>query len=408
MRAYIFTICLILAGPSLWAQPFNGYLVKLKAGFSATKLATRIAGVQQHFSTQVGSFLVVKSKQKILKDSAVDYIEPNWIYTLDQQSYDAGFGMQWGLKNLGTNILNGVAGEDINAVAGWKITTGSTDVVIAVIDSGIDLRHPDLQSQLWVNEAEKNGMPMLDDDGNGYIDDIYGYNFVYDDSTPPIDGNSHGTHCAGVIGAAHNGLGVMGVMAHVRLMPLKFASDGGSAELADALQAIDYAVVMGANIISASWGGEGESQALYDAIKNAKEHGVLFVAAAGNSGNNTDLHPHYPSSYDLDNIISVGAFNPQGQRASFSNYGATSVDIFAPGVDIFSTVKEGGYALMSGTSMATPFVAGVAGLALSINPQLTAAELRQKMIDSSNRSRLTAELGQGGRVDLVKLLESVE
>lgn len=302
------------------------------------------------------------------------YVEPDYTVHLNLTPNDQSFvdGTLWGLQNLGQK--GGVPGVDIDAVRAWDLTTGSTNVIVAVIDTGIRYTHNDLTSQMWINPGEIPGNG-IDDDGNGYVDDIYGINAITD-TGDPMDLGDHGTHVSGTIGASANDeYRLVGVAWNVRLMGCRFlGSNGGSTS--DGIKCIDYAVTMGARILNNSWGGGGYSQALYDIIAVAGQRGVLFVAAAGNDGLNNDLIPAYPASYPLDNIVSVAAIDRYNLLADFSNYGQTSVDLGAPGVAIYSSVStsDSAYQLMNGTSMATPHVSGVAALILSIYP---AADLNE-------------------------------
>jgi thermitase len=314
----------------------------------------------------------------------VEFAEPNYIYKLNKTPNDTDYTKLWGMNNTGEKDSAGnagVSGMDINAEKAWEVTTGSKNVVVAVIDTGIHTSHPDLKNNVWVNEQEAVGKAGVDDDANGYVDDVNGYNFVAKNGAL-IDDHGHGTHCAGTIGAeANNGVGVAGVAWNVRMMGVKFLSKDGSGSLDDAVKAIDYARVAGAHIMSNSWGGGSFSLALEKAIKDARDAGILFVAAAGNSSNDNDATPAYPSTYQVDNVVSVAALDNRGQLASFSSYGANTVHVAAPGVNIWSTVPTG-YKGMSGTSMATPHVSGVAALLLS-KESLTPLEVRTRLIETS-------------------------
>jgi subtilisin family serine protease len=251
------------------------------------------------------------------KDNRIEYVEPDYIVHAQAVPDDTRYGEQWAL-------------EKIHAPEAWNIQTGG-NVIVAVIDSGVDYNHPDLQANRWVNEAELNGEADVDDDDNGYVDDVYGWNF-YADNSNPMDVFGHGTHCAGIIGAVgNNDYGVCGVAWGVKIMPLCFMNENGSGSLSDAVSAIDYAVANGAKVLSNSWGASMSSTALYDAIADARDSNVLFVAAAGNDAVNTDYSTNYPSAYDLDNIVAVASTDSDDGLSYFSNYGATSVDIGAPG-----------------------------------------------------------------------------
>lgn len=315
------------------------------------------------------------------------YAEPDYVVHATLTPNDPSFGNLWGMAN-------------IKAPAAWEITTGSQETVVAIIDTGIDRNHPDLQCNLWTNPGELAGNG-LDDDRNGYVDDVYGWDFAYGDNNPS-DVNGHGTHTAGTVGACgNNGLGVVGVNWQVKLVALKFLNDQGSGATSNAVLAVQYAQKEGIRVSNNSWGGGGYSQSLYDAINAAKSVGHLFVAAAGNSNANTDASPHYPSSYTLDNIISVASITSTDARSSFSNYGATSVDLGAPGSSILSTVPNSGYATYSGTSMATPHVAGAAAMLVGRHPMWTYGEIRDAILGTARPiAALSGITVTGGTLDL--------
>jgi subtilisin family serine protease len=326
------------------------------------------------------------------KQAGVLYIEPNYVYSISE-TVSSTFpddpsmtdGTLWGLHNTGQ--FGGTADADIDAPEAWDLTTGSADVVIGVIDTGVDLAHPELVDNLWTNPGETPG-DGIDNDNNGFIDDVYGWNFVNDDNDP-MDGHNHGTHVSGTIGGVGNdGNGMTGVSWDVSIMALKFLDDSGSGSTEDAIAAIDYAAMMkrdyGVNVVATnnSWGGGGYSTALLDAIENAGREGILFVAAASNEGLDNDVYANYPSSYDSQYILSVAATDRNDQLADFSNYGVTTVDIGAPGVSIYSSISGGGYAWFEGTSMAAPHAAGVAALLAAHEPGATVGEIRQAIINS--------------------------
>lgn len=401
-------------------------LVKVKEGFMGKFLGKKSllgAELKKSMSLVAGDFVVLKTSSKSTQGlmnelnrlPEVIYAEPNFIYkAIGTESTDPLYGKLWGLDNTGSNEPDkpgtgytgsvGVAGADINAQRAWGITKGSKNVVIAVIDTGIDYNHPDLKRNMWVNSKEIPGNNK-DDDGNGYIDDVYGWN-AQGDNGNPMDGNSHGTHCAGTIGAVHgNNAGVAGVMDEVSLMAVKFLSDEGSGSSADAIEAINYATKMNVDIMSNSWGGGGFSQALEDAIKAAKNKGILFVAAAGNSGTNNDSAPHYPSNYQVENVISVAAHTNQDTLASFSCFGKRTVHVAAPGHNILSTTPNNGYKVYSGTSMATPHVSGVLGLYLAEAGRQNVLAVRNRLMATTvpvGAYRKTTIAG--GRVDAYNLL----
>src|SRR5687767_112931 len=292
---------------------------------------------------------------------------------------DPRFEEQWALSNSGQR--GGKQGADINAMLAWATTTGNKDVVVAVLDSGVDYTHEDLAPNMWkrpVNIAPYHDAEL------GSVNDEDGFNAIENESDP-MDQNGHGTHCAGIIGAeGGNNLGITGVNWKVRIMPLKFMNAGGYGTTKDAIEAINYVIdrkKKGVNVkvISASWGSTMRSSALEDVIKKAYEAGILFVAAAGNASTNNDRRPHYPSSYNVGNVISVAALDRHDQLASFSNWGEKHVAIAAPGVDILSTWLGNEYEEKSGTSMATPMVAGVAALVAANEPKLSVDELRKRI-----------------------------
>ncbi len=407
-------------------------IVKLKEGYSLKSL--KGLDVTRDMNLLSGQFALVKSSEKSLSLAIskmkeldfVEYAEPNYLYhtintitpvetLLNQVSVtgDDKFDLLWGLQNKGANEPDrsgttttperGLSGADVNAVEAWKITKGSRDVVIAVIDTGIDWRHPDLAANMWTNDGEIPGNG-IDDDKNGYIDDIHGWNAALKNGNP-MDGNGHGTHCAGTIGGVHGNGGVAGVMADVKMMAVKFLTDEGSGSLADAIVAIDYATKMNVDIMSNSWGGGGFSQALFDSIKAASDKGIIFTAAAGNSTTNNDVRDNYPSNYRTENMVAVAAHAHTDQLASFSSYGKRTVHVAAPGRNVLSTTPNGQYAVFSGTSMATPHVSGVLGLLLAQEGRMP----HRDMIERLNATSVPAPAYRrttisGGRVDAYNLL----
>jgi len=296
------------------------------------------------------SMSVEKAIGILIMDPTVEYVEPNFIVSIFDVPNDPRFNELWGLHNTGQT--GGKADADIDAPEAWDIHTGSGNVVVGVIDTGVDYTHQDLVDNMWVNQVEATGVPGVDDDSNGYVDDIYGINAITG-SGDPMDDQGHGTHCAGTIGAVgNNAVGVVGVNWDVEIMGLKFLDSTGSGSISDAIECMEYVLNMhtkGVNIrlTSNSWGGGGYSQAAYDAISALRDEGILFIAAAGNDSSDNDASPHYPSSYDLYNIIAVAATDHNDELASFptwgSNYGLTSVDVTAPGAYILSTLPGAGY-----------------------------------------------------------------
>lgn len=319
---------------------------------------------------------------------------PDGLLNVERTSNDYYSSLLWGMYNS-----NDV---DIDAREAWDQTTGNSSTVVGIVDTGILYTHPDLAQNMWVNTEEIAGNG-IDDDDNGYVDDIYGINAITG-SGNPLDDHGHGTHCAGTIGGAgNNSIGVVGVNWQVSMMALKFLSSSGSGSTADAIETLNYVAAMkdrGENIVATnnSWGGGGYSSSLLSAIEAQRERGILFLAAAGNSGKNNDTNGYYPTNYDIDNIISVAAVDSDGNLASFSNYGASSVEVGAPGVSIASAYLNNSYVYMSGTSMATPHVSGIAALVAGAFPDLTYRELRQAIISggktlaSLNRKTSTGKL----------------
>ncbi len=327
----------------------------------------------------------------------VEYAEPNYIVHASLVPNDLDFLQLWGLDNTGQT--GGTPEADISAPEAWDIQTGDSAVVVAVIDSGVDYNHQDLAANMWTNPGEIPGNG-IDDDANGYIDDVRGWDFVSDDNDP-FDDNSHGTHVAGTIAAVgNNEIGVVGVNWRARIMPLKFLDAYGNGTIADAVGAIQYATLMGARLTNNSWGGAGYSQALRDAITAADAAGTLFIAAAGNSGTNNDVSPFYPAGYDVPNIIAVAATDHNDNLAGFSNYGPSSVHLGAPGVSIFSTTPNDTYGYKNGTSMATPHVSGGAALLMAELPALTHLEIKERMLNAVDPvASLKGMVLTGGRLN---------
>jgi subtilisin family serine protease len=344
------------------------------------------------------------ASQRLLRNPVVDYVEPNYVLHAKRIPNDRAFVDQWGLRNLGH--FDGKAGADISATLAWDVTT-SSNAVVAVVDTGVSYKHPDLVTNTWKNPGDMvNG---LDDDNDGFTDDVFGADFFSNDSNPDDDGG-HGTHVAGIIGAqGNNALGVTGVNWDVNVMSLKFLDENGEGNTADAANAIDYAVDHGARVVNASWGGPSFSQSLYGAIRRAGERGTLVVAAAGNDGVNADTRPDYPAAFDLPNIISVAATDRADRLLDFSNYGAKSVDLAAPGDDITSTVPTitdpTGYAAFSGTSMAAPFVSGAAALYLSKYPTAGVDQIKAALLGTVDKlPTLLGKTVSGGRLNIARAL----
>lgn len=402
-------------------------LVKFKSGtLTASSLRTHQsvgAAVLISFKIVPNLELVKLSANTSLKDAVikymadplVEYAEPNYIRRASAIPNDQYFYQQWALHNTGA-FAAGTAGADIKAVQAWDIHTGNGDIIIAVLDTGIDYNHADLSGNIWINTGEipNNG---IDDDGNGKIDDWRGWNFAANNNNPR-DNHGHGTFVSGIIGAkGNNSIGISGVMWNVKIMPLKFLDDKGEGTVADEIAAIEYAISKGAKIINASFAGSLSSLSEYDAIALANSAGVLVMAAAGNGGNdaigdNNDFLPEYPASYNLPNIISIAATDQNDRRASFSNFGLNSVHVAAPGVYILSTVPTSifpsGYDFSLGTSASTPHVSGLAGLLYSYYTHFTPSQIRSTILRYVDvLPSLSGFIQTGGRINAYKAISSL-
>jgi hypothetical protein len=339
---------------------------------------------------------VGRAIERLKLDPAVDYAEPNFIIRGEATETDDPYFLYGALW----------AWDFIRVPEAWDLTTGTRSVVVAVVDSGIGMDHPDLAANIWANPLEAlNG---LDDDGNGYVDDLHGLDLRNGD-TDASDDHGHGTKVAGLIGAVgNNGRGMVGVNWAVQIMPLKVLGADCTGTVADAVQAILYALDKGARVINLSWGLSSYSQALQDVLREAERQGVLVVASAGNSGLNTDDTPHYPSGYGLSNVVSVAATCYQSARLrADSNWGPGSVDVAAPGTHLLSTTREGAYAYCSGTSFAAATVSGLAALILSHSNYrgIELAELRSRIVDSvSAAPELAGVVMSQGVVDACRSL----
>jgi subtilisin family serine protease len=331
----------------------------------------------------------------------VDSVEPDYLVYAIKTPNDPKMIDLWGLHNSGQT--GGNDDKDIDAFEAWDLQTGSKDVLVGVIDTGVDRSHIDLAANMWTNAEEIPGNGK-DDDGNGFVDDVHGWDF-YDNDNNPTDGGSHGTHCAGTIGAVgNNGKGVVGVSWNVSMVGIRFLGPMGG-YTSDAVKSINYATKIGVALTSNSWGGGGFSSSLKNAIDNAGKKGIGFVAAAGNSAYDNDSIPSYPASYESENIISVGAHDHKGKIAWFSQWGKNSVDLFAPGVNVVSTVPGNKYASFNGTSMATPHVSGAYATILASNPTWTVVEVKNALLNSTDpENGLANKCVTGGRLNLFQAL----
>ncbi|PWS54981.1 S8 family serine peptidase [Pseudoalteromonas sp. meg-B1] len=345
--------------------------------------------------------------ERLKSHQAIEYVEPDYRVSIAATPNDPRFEDLWGLNNEGQT--GGTADADIDAPEAWSISTGSRDVVVGVIDTGVDYSHPDLAANVWVNSGEIAG-DGIDNDGNGYVDDVHGINAITD-AGDPMDDEGHGTHVSGTIGASgNNGVGIVGVNHDVSIAGCKFLAADGTGSTSGAIKCIDYMVGLknsGVNlrVLNNSWGGGGYSQALADAITASEEADILFVAAAGNDAVDNDVNPHYPSNYENDNVLSIASTDSRDNMSGFSQWGLTSVDMGAPGSAILSTIPGGGYASYSGTSMATPHVAGAAALVLSVNPDLTTLELKELLMSSGDaNAALNGKTVAGTRLNINQAL----
>ncbi|MEQ6342054.1 MAG: S8 family serine peptidase [Gammaproteobacteria bacterium] len=340
----------------------------------------------------------------------VEYVEPNIIFHTQVTPNDPRFSELWGMNNVGQT--GGTPDADIDGPEAWDRQTGSANVIVASIDTGVDYNHPDLAGNIWTNPGEIPGNG-IDDDGNGYVDDVRGWDFANNDNDP-MDDQGHGTHTAGTIAAmGNNATGVTGVAWRAKIMPLKFLTASGSGTSLGAAQAILYAANMGAKISNNSWGGGGFSRTIENAITTANQRGMLFVVAAGNANANNDTTVSYPCNSTLSNVLCVAATDHNDQKTSFSNYGAVNVDLGAPGVSILSTVPTGtcrlcnssGYRYLNGTSMATPHVSGAAALVRAQFPNLTPVAVKNLLMQSTDPiAALSGKVVTGGRLNISKAL----
>lgn len=377
------------AGPRSMAAPMG----KLELNPAAQAALARIEGQVEQTYANLGVVRVAtrqdvgRAIEALYRSGSVVYAEPDYRVHAARLPNDPDFHQLWGLHNTGQS--GGTADADIDAPAAWDTRSAAYGVVVGVLDSGVDYTHPDLVANMWTNPNEIPGNG-IDDDNNGYVDDIHGID-RYNADSDPMDDNGHGTHVSGTIGARGNdGNGIAGVAWRVQIMALKFLDSDTYGYASEAVALINYAIaIKAANqypamILNNSWGGSDYLRTLDDAIKAAGDAGILFVAAAGNDGVDTDVHSDYPSSYAQPNIISVGASDHDDQPAGFSNRGCASVDLFAPGVDIYSTLPGNGYASWSGTSMAAPHVAGAAALIWAQFPNKTWKDIKRAILNGAD------------------------
>src|SRR5262245_31265417 len=411
-RAAALAACLALAfgpGPVRAQDHVPGeVLVRWKPGLRASVQADAMAPLGASMVARydvigvellrVDGVAAEEAVARLSQDPRVEYAEPNYLWTIDRTPDDPRYPEQYGLHNDGQT--GGISGDDIGAERAWDKFTGDPQLLIGDIDTGADYDHPDLAANIWTNPGEIPGN-HIDDDHNGYVDDVHGYDFLNHDGDPRDD-NGHGTHTAGTIAAVgNNGLGVTGVVWRAKIVILKFLGSNGAGPTSAAVEALQYAVRMGVRLTNNSWGGGIYSRALEDAITAAGAAGSLFIAAAGNSRADTDRTPQYPGALPEDCIVTVAATDHADQLASFSNFGATTVDLAAPGVDVLSTFPGGAYRLLSGTSMATPHVTGAAAFLMGRFPAMEAAQVKARLLQFVDPvPGLTGRCVTGGRLDL--------
>jgi len=400
-RLPVVALLAALAVPSAAAASEGDVIVRYRAGAGAAERedARLSAGVRHGRDLGIARLELVKPKTGVgtgeaiaalERDDDVLFAEPDGKRYARVLPNDPRFGQQWGLENTGQTLppppalgaVTGTAGADIDAPAAWDVSTGSPSVLLAVIDTGVDLTNADLQPNLWANPRETQN--AVDDDGNGLIDDTQGWDFV-DDDRVPADLNDHGTHVSGIADARGNdGTGVAGVSWNATVVPLRVLDATGAGNISDAIAAYGYAAAAGVRVANLSFGGPAGSQAERDAIAAASN--VLFVVAAGNSGTNNDALADFPCNYDVPNIVCVAASDQNDGLAGFSNFGRQTVDLAAPGVNVLSTIP-GGFDFFSGTSMATPMVAGIAGIVRSQHAAYSAVEVKNAIMNGVDRPR---------------------
>ena len=425
----------------LMAKNYDGHIIKMKDSHSL-KLSNKLSVQLEDLKVSFGNYYLIKGNNdealtNILEDLKnnpnIDYIEPNFIMKIDFKeskisSISASkslFEKQWNMNNTGKNFKRtvfhgGKKGKDINALKGWKISKGSKEVIVAVLDSGVDYNHPDLKDNIWINWAEKNGVEGVDDDNNGYVDDIHGYGFGNDikGGNTPMDFNGHGTINGGIIAASDNDFGVMGVAPNVSLMLIKARSERGHYKVANIVKAIDYAINMGATLVTSSIGGNDFSQAYLDVLNKMDEKKMLFVQAAGNHGKNLKRFKVYPPTYNLRNMVNVGNYSGNGKRSSLSNIGEKIISIFAPGTNILSLGPQDNYVdrnrnghhytYASGTSMAAPHVAGALALLYSHEPNIGYLEAKERLIKTAAKEKsMKKQCVAGGRLDIYRMLSNI-
>lgn len=409
--ASAFSIVALLAAQPVLAA---GYIVKFKqgtAGFQQALFSKNMNGAHVVDNHESGNLVLVdfgksnkretaKKLAEIMKNPDVQYVVENKKVQAFHMPNDPETAKQWSIAK-------------VRAADAWTNGVGSREVIVAVTDTGVDYSHGDIKDNMWTNKKEIAGN-NIDDDNNGYVDDIYGYDFNGNDADPKDETGSqnpgHGTHCAGILGAVgDNGKGISGMSQKISIMASRFLGADGSGDLMGAVKSIDYATNNGAHVISASWGAgvsASEAQPITEAISRANDKGVIFVAAASNDGKNNDGYEVYPANTPLPNVITVAASNSSDGKPSWSNYGIGKVSLSAPGDAIYSTLPGEKYGNLSGTSMATPLVSGLVGLMLSHNPNLKPTEV--KALLQASGSKVAIETACECRVDAAAVVERIK
>lgn len=397
-------------------------LVKFKPNVSSSSIEAGITKIhaalqiKKHFKNSNIYHLKIKDSavsveegiERLENSSIIEYAEPNYIIVKASAIIpnDTSFNELWGMHNIGQRVagVSGTLDADMDLPEAWDISTGSSDVVIALLDTGADYNHPDLRANIWNNTTELAN--DFDDDGNGKIDDIIGWNFV-DNNNNPLDDDGHGTYIAGVIASkGNNSIGVTGVTWNSEIMLLKILDDTGYGTVSDVIAAIEYAISKGARIINASYTGSDYSYAEKQAIDAAANAGIILIAAAGNNGSNVDDNTVrvYPAEYNSPNIIAVAATDAHDILPSFSNYGRNTVDVAAPGVNIYTTASSAidgsEYVYVTGTSIAVPHVSGLAALILSVRPNYSYIQIKNTILETVDRKpSLAGKLVSEGRAN---------
>jgi thermitase len=418
MRQLLIIAALLLAAPATARAAEGDIIVQRAPGLDAgeRKELREDAGVELVETLPLERTDLVRAADPaealaaLRADGDVVYAEPDRRVSLQLMPDDSYFGSLWALHNTGQSVGGqaGSAGDDIDATAAWDRTEGA-GVTVAVVDTGVKATHVDLVDQITGNAAEIGGAAGVDDDHNGFVDDYRGWDFVDADNLPQ-DGHGHGTHVSGTIAAeGQSNVGVVGVAPQAKVMPLRALGNNGSGWMSNIAAAFDYAGDLGVRVVNASLGGP-YSFALESAI--AAHPNTLYVVAAGNDAANADTDSDaFPCAIAQPNVVCVGATDNRDEIASFSNYGATAVDLFAPGVAIYSTYKSSStsYALMDGTSMAAPHVAGAAALALSANPAASTAFLRSSLLSSVDaKPQLAGNSVTGGRLNANSAVNAIQ